>query len=150
MTISDHITYAEAVKSQEAVRLRIRNVPNQKQLAAMRLVAEKCFEPVRNHFKVPIGISSFFRSEALNELIGGSKTSQHCKGEAIDIDADIFGKISNSEIFHFIYNNLEFDQLIWEYGDDENPAWVHVSYAEGKNRKQVLKITKKGTTVFKP
>jgi hypothetical protein len=149
MNISEHITYEEAVKSQLAVRLGIRNIPNQAQLANMRLVAEHCFEPVRSRFKVPIGISSFFRSEALNEAVGGSKTSQHCMGMAIDIDGDIYGKISNSEIFHFIKDNLEFDQLIWEFGDDDNPAWVHVSYNPKGNRNQILKINKKGTTVWK-
>lgn len=149
MNISQHITIEEATKSQEAVRRGIRNVPNQTQLANMRLVAEKCFEPLRKHFKVAIGISSFFRSEPLNEAIGGSKNSQHCLGMAIDIDGDIFGRVSNSEIFHWLKDNVEFDQLIWEYGNDDNPAWVHVSYNPKGNRKQILRITKRGTSIWK-
>lgn len=147
--ISKHITYSESIKSQQAIRLGIDNTPNSEQLEAMKLVAEKCFEPVREHFNIPIGISSFFRSEKLNSAIGGSKNSQHCKGEAIDIDADIYGKITNKQIFEYIKNNLLFDQLIWEYGNDENPDWVHVSYSKKGNRKQILKINKQGTTILK-
>lgn len=150
MNISQHITLEEATKSQEAVRRGIRNVPNQTQLANMRLVADKCFEPLRKHYKVPIGISSFFRSEPLNEAIGGSKNSQHCLGMAIDIDGDIFGRVSNAEIFHWLKDNVEFDQLIWEYGNDENPEWVHISYNPKGNRKQILRITKRGTSIWKP
>lgn len=150
MNISQHITIEEATKSQEAVRKGIRNVPTQTQLASMRLVADKCFEPLRNHFRVPIGISSFFRSEPLNIAIGGSKNSQHCLGMAIDIDGDIFGRVSNSEIFQWLKDNVEFDQLIWEFGNDENPAWVHISYNPKGNRKQILRLTKRGTTIWKP
>lgn len=137
--ISKNITLAEATKSQEAVRLGIENMPNQPEITNMKRVAEKVFEPLRAYFNKPIAISSFFRSQTLNERIGGSKNSQHITGEAIDIDADIFGGISNSEIFFFILDYLEFDQLIWEFGDDNNPAWVHVSLKEKGNRKQVLK-----------
>ena len=140
MKISEHISLAEGIKSQSAIRHNIDNVPDVKQLDAMMEVAEKCFEPMRKYFDKPIGISSFFRCEALNEKVGGSKTSQHCKGEAIDIDADIFGGVTNKEIFDYIKNNLDFDQLIWEYGDEDNPAWVHVSYSKIKNRKQILYI----------
>jgi hypothetical protein len=105
----------------------------------MRHVAE-LFEQIRLHFNVPIGISSFYRCAALNKKIGGAKNSQHTLGEAIDIDADIFGGVTNAEIFEFA-KTLDFDQLIWEYGDDTNPAWVHISRKRvGKNRKQRLRI----------
>ena len=90
---------------------------------------------------IPIGISSFYRSPKLNQKVKGSKTSQHIKGEAMDIDADIFGGITNKEIFDYIKDNLDFHELIWEYGDDDNPAWVHVSLKRvGKNKKQILRI----------
>ena len=93
---------------------------------------------IRDHFGVPIGVSSGYRSKALNKAIGGSKYSQHMIGEALDIDADIYGKVTNAEIFNFVKNNLEWDQMIWEFGDDEEPNWVHISYkAKGQNRKQL-------------
>jgi len=98
------------------------------------------FEPIRNHFGIPIGISSFFRSKALNKAVGGAATSQHTTGCAIDLDADIFGGVSNKMIFDYVRNNLSFDQLIHEYGDNFNPAWVHVSYKAKGNRNQVIYI----------
>ena len=108
----------------------------------MQLTAWQIFEPLRAWYGKPIGISSFYRSPELNKAIGGSKTSQHMKGQAIDIDADIFNNgTSNREIYLWIIKNLDFDQLIWEYGDDQNPAWVHVSYvSRSRNRKQILQI----------
>jgi zinc D-Ala-D-Ala carboxypeptidase len=100
----------------------------------------------------PIYVSSFFRSAQVNKAVGGSMTSQHCKGEAIDIDCDVYGNGTNKEVFEYIKNHLPFDQLIWEFGTDENPAWVHVSLRrDNKNRKQVLKaVTQNGRTVYKP
>lgn len=137
--ISKHVTYAEATHSQTAIKYRKENIPDAEQLEAMRLTAEKVFEPLRLHFKVPIAITSFFRSKQVNTLVGGSVNSQHTKGEAMDINAAVLGKISNAEIFYFIKNNLLFDQLIWEFGDDKNPDWVHVSYKNVGNRRQILK-----------
>lgn len=148
--ISEHISYSEATKSQQAERLGISNKPNSEQLEAMKLVANNVFEVVRNHFNVPIGISSFFRNAGVNAMIGGARNSQHCIGEAIDIDADIFGGVTNKQIFDYIRKNLVFDQLIWEFGDDESPAWVHVSLKKNDNRKQVLKAkTVQGKTIYK-
>ena len=139
MKISEHITYAESVKSQTAIRLGIKNVPDNFQLEAMKLVAENCFEPIRKHFNIPIGVSSFFRSEELNKLIKGSATSQHCKGEAIDIDADMFGGVTNKLIFEWAKANLIFDQLINEHPDEDgNPSWVHISFSKHGNRNQTL------------
>jgi hypothetical protein len=95
------------------------------------------------HFGVPIHISSGYRSEALNKFIKGSSSSQHCKGEAIDIDMDGSSSgVTNADVYNFIKDNLEFDQLIWEFGTDKNPDWVHVSYTKGKNRKQKLKAVR--------
>ncbi len=147
--ISEHITFAEATKSQEAIRKGIPNEPTKANLLAMQSLAEKVFEPLRKWHGKPIGISSFFRSEKVNKAIGGSTTSQHCANNgasAIDIDADIFNNgISNSEIFKYIKDNLPFDQLIWEFGNDKNPDWVHVStfIDVTKNRKQILKAVRK-------
>lgn len=137
MNISDHITYVEAVNSETAERLGIDNIPSGQAMEAMKNIAEKVFEPLRKGLGgKPIRISSFYRSGYLNEQIGGSSRSQHCKGEAMDIKCGAKG-------FHYIKDNLEFDQLIWEYGDDNEPAWVHVSLKiRGTNRKQVLKKMK--------
>ena len=151
MQLSEHLTLAEVTKSQTATRLGIDNDPDAHQLAALKAVAENIFEPLRNHFGVPIGISSGLRSKALNKAIGGSTRSQHCHGQALDIDADIYGGINNRDIFRFIQNNLDFDQLIWEFGSDDNPAWVHVSFVDdGTNRGQTLRAVKEnGRTLYK-
>jgi len=141
--ISKHITYKEATNSNTAIRRGIKNIPNNKQLAAMKLVAEKVFEPLRTHFNTPIRINSFFRCYDLNKAIGGSTTSQHEQGEAIDMDAT--NGVTNKQLYDYIRDNLEYDQLIWEFGTDKEPDWVHVSYnSDGKNRKQQLKAISKG------
>lgn len=131
----------EALRSNTAQRLGIDNMPDNDTLVTMQITAQHIFEPLRNHFNEPIYISSFYRSPELNKAIGGSAKSQHCKGEAIDID-DVYSKASNADFFNYIKDKLEFDQLIWEFGDDENPAWVHVSYSLGKNRMRILKAIK--------
>ena len=147
--ISLHCSYKEGIKSATAIKYGLENTPNERQLANMKLVAEKCFEPVRAYFGKPIAITSFFRSHELNKRIGGSGSSQHCEGKAMDIDADVFGGMTNKEIFDFILENLEFDQLIWEFGNSDCPAWVHVSYNEGNNRKQVVRaIIENGRTKY--
>lgn len=142
--ISAHITYEEATKSQTGIRLGLKNDPSVKELAAMKLVANKVFEPIRNYFGKSIGVSSFYRGSALNKAIGGASSSQHCKGEAIDIDADIYGQgITNKQIFDYVKANLNFDQLIAEFGD-KDPSWVHVSYSGVSNRKEILIAEKVG------
>lgn len=147
--ISDHITYAEATKSQTATRNHLTNDPGPDELSAMQYIAKCVFEPLRIHFDMPIAISSFFRSRTVNSLVGGSGSSQHVKGEAMDIDAEIFGGITNKQIFDYIKKNLPFDQLIWEFGDENKPAWVHVSLKVANNRHQVLKSVKmSGKTVY--
>jgi hypothetical protein len=151
MKISDHITYAEAIHSQTAKRKGIDNTPNPNQIEAMKLLAEKVFEPLREWVGGPIKVNSFFRSPDLNTAIGGSKTSQHCKGQAIDID-DVYGYKTNSEMYHWIKENLSFDQMIWEFGTDTQPNWVHVSYvSEENNRNRCLKAYKDdmGKTKYK-
>ena len=137
--ISKYITFEEATTSQTAVRNKILNVPNDLELINMQLVGIRVFDVIREHFKTPIRVSSFFRSLRLNNSVGGSKTSQHVKGQAIDIQGT--GKLTNQMIFDYVKENIDFDQLIHEYGTDTNPAWVHISYvSKEKNRKQVLYI----------
>ena len=137
--ISAHISYREGVYSTTAIRKGISNTPNDEQLENMELVADEVFEPLRAWVNGPIKINSFFRSPDLNKSIGGSSKSQHCKGQAIDID-DTFGKVTNAEMYHYIKDNLDFDQMIWEFGNDDNPDWVHVSYVSAqKNRNRCLK-----------
>ena len=140
--ISEHISYKEATNSITAIRRGIDNTPNDEQLNNMELISEKVFEPLREYVGGPIKINSFFRCPDLNKAIGGSSKSQHCQGQAIDID-DTYGKVANSEMYHYIKKNLDFDQLIWEFGDDDNPNWVHVSYvSEEDNRRRCLKAYK--------
>ncbi len=139
MRISKHISYKEAVKSRTATINGIDNHPDQEQLERMKNVAEKVFEPLREHFGVPIVINSFFRSEELNRRIGGATRSSHMTGEAIDID-DTMGGVTNSEMFHWIKDNLVFEKMIWEYGNDESPNWIHVSLSmDGENKNQLLR-----------
>ena len=141
MNISDHISLKEAIRSNTAKRLGIDNMPDNETLVTMQVTAQHVFEPLRQHFNEPIYISSFYRCKELNTAIGGSSKSQHCKGEAIDID-DVYSKATNADFFNYIKDRLEFDQLIWEFGDDESPDWVHVSYSLGKNRMRILKAIK--------
>ena len=147
--ISRHISYKEAVYSATAKRKGIKNVPNDDQIYNMRKVADYIFEPLRLYVGGAIKITSFFRSPDLNTAIGGSAKSQHCKGQAIDID-DVFGHKTNYEMFEYIRENLDFDQLIYEFGTNDNPDWVHVSYVSKKeNRNRVLRaIRENGKTRY--
>jgi len=140
MKLSKNLSLKEVIKSNTAIKNGIDNSPTLEHLNNLEILAEKIFQPIREHFGVPIGISSGYRSKALNKAIpGSSKTSQHCSGQALDLDADIYGKVTNREIFDFIVKNLDFDQVINEF----NYSWIHVSYNEKKeNRKQVLKAYK--------
>ena len=151
MNISEHITYAEAIHSNTAKRKSIDNTPNPNHVENMKVTAEKIFEPLRKFVGGPVKITSMFRSAALNEALGGSSsTSQHMKGQAMDLD-DVYGYKSNAEMYHWIKENLSFDQLIWEFGTDMNPNWIHVSYvSEEDNRNRCLKAYKdEGKTKYK-
>ena len=140
--ISEHISFKEATKSNTALRLNLDNTPNDYQITNMVGLALNIFEPLRKFVGGPIKINSFFRCEELNRAIGGSSRSQHCEGRAIDLD-DTFGHKTNAEMFQYVKDNLNFDQMIWEFGDDNNPNWVHVSYiSEDENRGRCLKATK--------
>ena len=151
MQISKHLSLAEVSRSETAKRKGINNTPSGEHLENFKKLAENIFEPIREHFGVPIHISSGYRSKELNAAVGGSSSSQHCQGEAIDIDMD-GTSITNAQIFNFIKDNLDFDQMIWEFGNDSNPDWVHVSYeSTGKQRKQILKAIKaNGKTSYVP
>ena len=143
--ISKHISYKEAVGSNYAKQKGIKNKPNEEQVENMKLLAEKVFEPLREWVGCPIRVNSMFRSKELNSAIKGSSTSSHMKGEAMDITRMACGKEnckSNLDMFHWIKDNLEFDQLIWEFGSE--PKWLHVSYNKDNNRKQVLVTKKRG------
>jgi len=148
--ISKHISYKEGVKSNTATRLGIDNTPGDYELGNMTLIAERLFEPLRAWVGGPVKINSFYRNKELNLAIGGSQRSQHCEGRAIDLD-DTFGYKTNAEMFHYIKENLNFDQMIWEFGSDKNPDWVHISYvSEDQNRNRCLIAYKKnGKTKYK-
>lgn len=153
MQLSKNLALSEVVRSDTAKRRGISNMPTEAHIANFKLLAEKIFEPIRMHFGKPIHISSGYRSAALNAAVKGSSTSQHCQGEAIDIDMDGSAHgITNKMVFDYIKDNLEFDQLIWEFGTSTNPDWVHVSYeSTGKQRKMILTAVKKGNaTTYVP
>ena len=147
--ISKHVSYREGVYSTTALRLGLSNDPSDAHLQNMKLLSEKIFEPLRIHVGGPIKINSFYRGPELNKAIGGSSKSQHCHGQAMDID-DTYGRMSNADMYKFIKENLDFDQMIWEFGDDINPNWVHVSYVDpGSNRNRCLKaLRKNGKTSY--
>jgi hypothetical protein len=148
MVISQHLILAELIRSESAKRNGINNMPTPEHIENLKALAENIFEPIRTEFRVPIYISSGYRSKELNKLIGGAKNSQHNTGEAIDIDMDGHTHdISNKDIFDFIVAKLPFDQVINEF----NYAWVHVSYKKnGPQRHQVLRAVKNnsGGTIY--
>ena len=153
MKLSKNLTLAECTKSVTASRLGINNTPDDWVKENLRQVALNIFQPLRDGIGVPIYVSSGYRSAELNTAIGGSARSQHVEGRALDLDADVFGRCTNAQIFQYILNNLTFDQLIWEFGDEDNPDWVHVSFVyDGVNRGRVLRACRdgKGKTYYEP
>jgi zinc D-Ala-D-Ala carboxypeptidase len=150
MKVSKHFALAEFTRSESAKRHGVSNEPTPEHLENLKVLCEKVLEPIRVKFG-PINISSGYRSKALNHYIGGSLNSQHCEAKAADIDMDGMGSVSNTEIFNYIKDSLDFDQMIWEFGDNNKPDWVHVSYNGAKNRKQILRALKvNGKTVYAP
>jgi zinc D-Ala-D-Ala carboxypeptidase len=147
MKLSKNLDLVEVTRSVEAKRRGINNNPSPVHLSNLKLLAENVFQPIREHFNTPIHISSGYRSQILNHAIGGASKSQHCSGEAIDIDMD-GTNITNKQIFDYIKNNLDFDQLIFEFGTATNPDWVHVSYSKVKNRKQILRAKRIGVKTY--
>jgi len=145
MKLSNYLSLAEVTRSDTAKRKGISNEPTAEHLENLKIIAVDVFDKVREYFGVPIFVSSGYRSAALNKAIGGSSTSDHNLGKALDLDQDGHGNgVTNADVFKFIKDNLEFDQLIWEFGTDKNPDWVHVGYRKGANRKQILKAVREG------
>ena len=149
MKLSKNFTLQEFTKSQTALRMDIDNTPQGEHLEAAKALFENVVQPVRDHFG-PTVINSGYRGPALNEAVGGSSKSQHCKGEAVDIECP---GVPNADIAEWIVENLDFDQVILEFYTPGIPdsGWVHVSYkAEGDNRKSILTAMKEdGKTVYK-
>lgn len=145
MQLSENFSLQEMIFSPTAIKRGIANKPTEQHIKNMQILAERVLQPIRDFIGSHINVSSGYRAASLNAIIGGSNTSQHCFGQAADLQKE--GR--NHEIFNFIKENLDFDQLIWEFGTDNEPSWVHVSYADGKNRKQILKAVKvKGKTQY--
>lgn len=147
-TISKHISWAEATRTSTGLP----NAPGPQELLAMRHLASTVFEPLRAAIGEPILVTSFFRAPAVNRKVGGSATSQHVRGEAMDIRMSAGSKATNADLFRRILNHLPFDQLIWEFGTAHEPAWVHVSWRkQGPNRRQALRALKRnGRTTYVP
>jgi len=151
MQLSTNLSLAEVTRSETAKRRGISNMPTPEHIENFKKLAVNIFQPIREHFGKPILISSGYRSAELNKAIGGSLSSQHCSGEAIDIDMD-GTDITNAQIFHYIKDNLNFDQIIWEFGTDKNPDWVHVSFAANRSQRKQMLVAKKvnGKTTYTP
>ena len=144
--ISKNISFKEATFSQTAKKLKIKNEPSETHIKNMKVLAEKCFQPLREWCGHPIRINSMYRCGELCEAIGSSQSSQHTKGQAVDITS--LGEKTNGELFQWIKENLDFDQMIWEFGNDESPRWIHISYVNKKsNRNRILRAKYKGSTV---
>lgn len=150
MKLSQYVSLSEVTKSDTATKRGIDNSPTPEHLENLKVICAEVFDKVREHFGVPLFISSGYRSAALNKAIGGSATSDHNLGRALDLDQDFRGNgVTNKQVFDYIRQNLDFDQLIWEFGSNDNPDWVHVGYRKGANRKQVLRAKKVGSkTVY--
>ena len=141
MKLSENFTLDELTKSQEAIRLGIPNEPSDEHVTNLILLCKNILQPLRNHFNIPVSISSGYRSAALCEAIGSSSKSQHTKGQAADFE--IFG-VHNKDLSDWIVKNLEYDQCILEFWNDKEPnsGWVHCSYSKDNNRKQYLNAQK--------
>jgi hypothetical protein len=151
MQLSNNLLLAEVTRSETAKRKGISNMPTPEHIENFKKLASNIFQPIREHFGKPIIISSGYRSAELNKAIGGSLSSQHCSGEAIDIDMD-GTDITNAQIFYYIKDNLNFDQIIWEFGTNTNPDWVHVSFAANRSQRKQMLVAKKvnGKTTYIP
>ena len=152
MKLSKNLSLSEVTYSQTALRRDIDNSPTEAHIKNLKYVAEKVFQPIRDNFGVPIYISSGYRSQALNEAIGGSSRSFHSHGMALDLDQDGRNKgVSNADVFFYIKECLPFTELIWEFGNENNPNWVHVAIAPGREDEKKIKIAEKvnGRTQYK-
>ena len=155
MNLSKHLTLKEATKSATAIKNGIDNQPTIAQLEVLKAIAVNIFEPCRQYVGGPLAVTSGFRGEELNELIGGSLTSDHCisddKTAALDLDCDVYKGKTNAQLFNYIRTTRDFKQLIYEFGDENNPDWVHVSYSTDPalNKREVLLAKRQGSrTVY--
>ncbi len=147
MNLSTHFTLKEMTFSPTAIKKGIDNTPNAQAIKNLQALCEKVLEPLRSHIGGPIKVSSGYRSDALNSLIGGAKSSQHKTGQAVDVDL----RDKSAEAFKWIMANLDYDQIIWEFGNDEQPDWIHVSYSTKGNRKNAMRAIKSnGKTKYVP
>ena len=152
MKLSNNLSLAEVIKSNTAIRRGIDNTPTDLHIANLRYLAEQVFQPIREHFDSAIFVSSGYRSKALNEAIGGSQRSFHSHGMALDLDQDgRSNSVTNTDIFYYIKDNLPFSELIWEFGDEDKPDWVHVAIAKGRESEKNTKIAyrENGKTKYK-
>lgn len=153
MKLSKNLSLKEVTRSTTAQRLGIDNTPTEEHIENLKYLAENVFQPMREHFAVPIFVSSGYRGPELNKAVGGSPRSFHCHGMALDLDQDYRNTtLGNGTIFHYIKDNLPFTELIYEFGDDNGPDWVHVALAKGREDEKKVKIAKKvnGKTVYEP
>jgi zinc D-Ala-D-Ala carboxypeptidase len=150
MNLTKNFTLAEMTKSETALRHDMDNTPGEQEISALKLLAEKVLQPVRDHFGRGVKVNSGFRHPEVNAKVGGSKTSDHCRGQAADIEIP---GVANADLAQWIADNLEFRQLILEFYTPGIPdsGWVHVSYVAEDNKKQVMTATKQnGKTVYLP
>ena len=142
MKLSKNLSYEEVVRSETAKRHGINNDPSPRQLEVIKNLAVNLIQPVRDYFGVKIYVSSVYRSPELNAKVGGAASSDHMvlsDVAAIDIDQDVYESatgVSNADIFYFIYDNLDYNKLIWEFGDKKKPDWVHVSFSTDKKKNE--------------
>jgi zinc D-Ala-D-Ala carboxypeptidase len=153
--LSQYISWAEALSYASCKRNGVDiadNQPSDKALKYIKDTIKYVFEPIRAHFNTPIGVTTFYRGTALNGAVKGVKSSQHTLGQALDIDADIYGNITNNDIAIWAIDNLEFDQLILEdVKADGTIGWLHISYVDNKNRGKInIMVKAKGKTKYIP
>ena len=141
MNLSKNFTLNELTKSETAIRLDIDNTPNDEQIESLRLLCENILQPVRDHFGKPVKISSGFRCPAVNQATGGSATSDHCKGQAVDFEID---GLPNPDVAQWIMDNLDYTQLILEFYTQGQPnsGWIHCSFDPSNLKNQELTAVK--------
>ena len=150
MNLTANFTLAEMTKSETALRHDMDNTPEEVEIENLRQLCERVLQPVRDHFGKGVKVNSGFRHPEVNAKVGGSKTSDHCQGQAADIEIP---GVANADLAQWIVDNLDFRQVILEFYTPGVPdsGWVHVSYVDGDNKKQVLTATKQdGKTVYLP
>jgi zinc D-Ala-D-Ala carboxypeptidase len=150
MRLSPNFTLPELTKSETALRKGMDNTPTGDALANLQVLTDKVLQPIRDHFARGVKVNSGYRSPDVNAAVGGSRTSDHCKGMAADIEIP---GVPNAELAQWVADNLAFTQLILEFYTPGIPdsGWVHVSYDPSNLKKQLLTATRRdGKTVYLP